>query len=225
MKFSTTAVADSMGWESRVVRSELRGLQFNDRQTSGRAGISSTVLVEFCDTSFHLSAPGDLSSEELDYICDFLHKKVKKHEEKEVEKLHLLHAVLKSCASQCHHETAGEQDVTLSQTKLKALIQQYFNEGLDCETVSQLGIPVLEVANEISLELANQISRDIHSLVSIHSDHSFNGRAVARIFHGISSPCYPAEVWGRQPRFWRSYLDVDFNLLCRVATVKLLELR
>lgn len=213
-----------MGWESRILRSELQGLQFNDRQTSGRPGTGSTVLVEFSDSSFHLISPGDLSGEELDYVCGFLCDQVRRREEREVEKQCLLHAVLSSVASQTYDTTGIDNGSVVSQ-KLKSLINQYFTDGLDCEALSLQRVPISRAATEIGPELANQISRDVHSLVAIHSDRSFNGRAIARIFQGIPSPCFPAEVWGKQQRFWRRYLDVDFNLLCRMATNKLLELR
>ena len=98
MAFSVIEVANSMGWESHIVRSELNGLQYNDRGTSDSTlnGARSTVLVEFSGLAFHVRAPGDFMPEERDHICEFLTKKVKSQEEREVEKLHLLHAVLQS---------------------------------------------------------------------------------------------------------------------------------
>ncbi len=225
LSFSTVGVANSMGWESKIVRSELRGLQSNDRQTSGRPGISSTVLVEFNDNSFHLASPGDLTSEELDYVCGFLRDWIKKQEERETKKLHLLHTVLRSFACRSYDRSEREETSPYIQNRFKSLIDQYFTEGLDGEALSLLGVPVSKVATEISPELTIQISRDAHSLISIHSDQSFSGRAIARIFQGIPSPCFPAEIWGRQHRFWRRYLDVDFNLLCKICTRKLLDLR
>ena len=224
MKFSVVGVADSMGWESKIVRSELHGLQYNDRQTGGKSGAASTVLVEFTDPAFRLCTPGDLSANELDYVCNFLYQRVKKQEESEVEKLHLLHAVLRSIASESFYN-CFQEDLGPTQAKLKSIVQQYFGEGLSSECIIELGIPVLKTNTEISPDLTEQICRDIYSFVSIHSEHTFTGRAVARVFHGISSPCFPAEVWGRQRRFWRRHLDVDFNILCRIATQKLLELR
>ena len=38
-----------------------------------------------------------------------------------------------------------------------------------------------------------------------HSENSWSGRAVARIFHGIQSPNFPAKQWGRVFRFWRKH--------------------
>jgi ATP-dependent DNA helicase Q4 len=237
-------VADSMGWESHIVRSELNGLQYNDRGTSGSSlnGARSTVLVEFSGLAFHVRAPGDFMPEERDHICEFLAKKVKGQEEREVEKLHLLHAVLQSISQNCHFncerndiesESRMEEDSVPAtgarqpQSTLQNMIHRYFSsEGLDRTFLaSSLEIPVLPVLREITPEQEQAVRSDIHSLAVTHGDLQFTGRTVARIFHGIASPLFPAEVWGRQHRFWRKHLSVDFNTLCQIATVKLLELR
>ena len=225
VSFSVVGLSDTMGWESHIVRSELRDLQYNDRQTSSKSGINSTVLVEFSNLAFHLRSPGDLTTEERDLVCDFLCKKVKKQEESEVRKLHLLHAVLQSVSCNNFYKCFCKGDTNQNQVRLKALIHQYFKEELECEHTLQLQVPVVKTEADLSLDLINRICQDIYALVTIHTDQKFTGRAIARIFHGIASPCFPAEVWGRQPRFWRKHLDVDFNLLCQIATKKLVELR
>ena len=50
------------------------------------------------------------------------------------------------------------------------------------------------------------------------------GRVVARILHGISSPCFPARGWARYP-LWRRYMHVDFGVLRTIATEELLRLK
>ena len=229
-----------MGWESHIVRSELNDLQYNDRGTGGQRsnGARSTVLIEFSGLAFHIRSPGDFTPEERDQVCEFLSKKVKSQEEREVEKLHLLHAVLHSISQSSHFDcdrdsdTEGDMHVAMEdktdmeQSSLRKMIQRYFSsEGLDVQFLAMLGIPVLPVFQEITPEQEQQIRSDVHSLTTIHSDHQFTGRTIARIFHGIASPLYPAEVWGRQHRFWRRHVCTNFNLLCQIATKKLLELR
>ena len=237
MIFSVIEVANSMGWESHIVRSELSSLQYNDRGTGGQGstnGARSTVLVEFSDLAFHVRSPGDLSPDERDHVCEFLSKKVKGQEEREVEKLHLLHAVLQSISQRSYFEcerivdsdAIAEIDSQRDGSTLRKMICRYFSsEGLDTTFLAKQDIPVLPVLQEITPKQEQRVRSDIHSLVGIHSDQQFTGRTVARIFHGIASPLFPAEVWGRQHRFWRRHLEVDFNLLCQLATKKLLELR
>lgn len=206
-----------MGWESHILRSELRDLQFNDRQTSSK-GSGSSVLVEFSDPSFHLLSPGDFSPEESDCMCDYLRKRVKTQETLEVDKLHLLYSVLRSVACDNIYKHFSDEKNDTTQTRLMVLINDYFEDRLDCTTAAERGISVLKLPSEISAELEAEISRDVHSLMSIHSERNFSGRTIARIFHGISSPCFPAEVWAKQRQFWRRHLNVDFNVLCQVAT-------
>ena len=42
-------------------------------------------------------------------------------------------------------------------------------------------------------------------------------RAVARIFHGLSSPQYPAYIWGRNP-YWAKHKAADFQTVLEMAT-------
>eukprot|EP00731_Ephydatia_muelleri_P027095 Em0018g1195a len=201
---------DSMGWQSSIVRSELRGLQNNDRGTSGKPNLASSVMVEFTDLSYHLRCPGDLTNTQLDGLCDQLHLRMREHQEEELHNLHLLHGVLRS-------SVRGQQ--------LKHLIQLYFEDCLDDITLTSLGVHISKPSHSIGADLRTQISRDVRNLVGVHSDRDFTGRAIARIFSGISSPCYPAEVWGRKSNAWRKYISVDFEQLCQLATQELLAMR
>lgn len=39
----------------------------------------------------------------------------------------------------------------------------------------------------------------------------------------VGSPCYPAQVYGQDRRFWRKYLNLSFHALVRLATEELLR--
>ncbi|CAI8032574.1 ATP-dependent DNA helicase Q4 [Geodia barretti] len=230
ISFSCIEVASSMGWESHILRSELRDLQFNDRGTGSSSSSSknnsgSSILVEFSDPSFHLVSPGDLSPEQLDYVCDHLQSRVKAQETLQVDKLHLLYSVLRSVAFRDIYEYFADDETTSSaQGRLMGLVNDYFEDILDCATAPERGISVLKLPSEVPAELEAEISRDVYSLMSIHSERNFSGRTIARIFHGIASPCFPAQVWAKQQRFWRRHLSVDFNTLCRIATKVTLQI-
>ncbi|KAG7273570.1 hypothetical protein CRUP_019816, partial [Coryphaenoides rupestris] len=71
----------------------------------------------------------------------------------------------------------------------------------------------------------DQIRADIRSFLSNRSDEKFSGRAVARILHGIGSPCYPAQTYGRDRRYWRKYIKFDFNQLIRLATQEIIRFK
>jgi len=68
-----------------------------------------------------------------------------------------------------------------------------------------------------------EVKSDTISLVLENKQEKFNGRAVAKIFQGISSPRFGAEVWYRS-KYWRKYVDMDFNVLCQIASSTLIDL-
>jgi len=69
-----------------------------------------------------------------------------------------------------------------------------------------------------------QIAADVRNLIIRYKDTKFTGRAVARIFHGIQSPNYPALIWSKC-RFWRVHIAANFNVICKIATREILALR
>lgn len=58
--------------------------------TSYLAGVpqGTGVLVEFRETAFRLHSPGDLTAQERDQICDFLHSRVQAREREALANLH-----------------------------------------------------------------------------------------------------------------------------------------
>ena len=206
-----------MGQELSLVRSELLGLQVNDRGTSSSSssGGRSSVLVELSGLAFHLVAPGNLTCQDREEVMDFLHRKVREHEDLALEKLRLLHSVLA-------HTSKKTQDECLLHNSAGSLtddMERYFSSNsLTTSDLAQRGVLVLAGTGSISPEEAELVGRDARLLTSRFSEHEFSGRSLARIFQGISSPAFPAMVWGRQSNFWRKYLHLDFPALCQVAT-------
>lgn len=70
----------------------------------------------------------------------------------------------------------------------------------------------------------SEIASDIRQVVSMYPDNNFSGRALARLFHGISSPCYPAVIWGRC-KYWRAHMDVNFKRLVALGNTELVKMR
>ncbi|KAG8134056.1 hypothetical protein E2320_011793 [Naja naja] len=104
-------------------------------------------------------------------------------------------------------------------SQLKSLLVAYFEKQTVLDETSmgaERGADHLQDAQFQQWEL--QIQGDIRHFLSIRQDEKFSGRAVARIFHGIGSPCYPAQIYGRDRRFWRKYLHFDFHKIMRLAT-------
>ncbi|XP_062987302.1 ATP-dependent DNA helicase Q4 [Elgaria multicarinata webbii] len=217
--FDVIELADSMGWEVLPVKRALRQLQWNAQlQTGSRGSRKSGILVEFSELSFHLRSYGDLTDEEWDSVCDFLHQRVVGRERAALRQLQVCFQAFQSaafptCALCCDH--VDEQ----KSAQLKSLLMDYFEK----ETVLDEE-PGAEDLQDIKLrDWEEQIRADIRNFLSIRQDEKFSGRAVARIFHGIGSPRYPAQVYGRDRRFWRKYIHFDFNKVMRLATEEIIR--
>ena len=216
------------------------GQQGGARGWCSRTG--TTVVVEMGGAAFHLVSPGDLTPDEREGVIRGLSDKVSEQEARDVEKLQLLHTVLESVATEMHSTTpppqeAGGADVNshtpsaASEARLREVIARYFSvQGLRVDDLEELGITSTTTTTACSMrrvspEEEELIGRDVASLVTRFSEQDFTGRAVARIFHGIASPRFPALVWAGQRAFWRKHLHVEFNALVRIATANILQLR
>lgn len=74
---------------------------------------------------------------------------------------------------------------------------------------------------DLETDRLEELRHSIRRLIDSNRDITFTSRSIAKIFQGISSPCFPADVWYRNRDFWRRYLDVDFHTICRVAAEEL----
>ena len=166
--------------------------------------INSTILVSFTMTSFFIKVLTELSDEDKDRLCDELHKAVQEKENRDLRKLQILYASLK--------EEAGNEP---SSVALKSKISSYFSGAFNNDLHKSL-----PPENHLTEQQCLQLKKDIKSIIIQHDDETFTSRAIARIFHGISSPKYPAYLWGtgRNAYYWRRYLDVDFNFILQSAT-------
>uniref|UniRef100_A0A8B9MAA9 DNA 3'-5' helicase n=1 Tax=Accipiter nisus TaxID=211598 RepID=A0A8B9MAA9_9AVES len=198
LEFDVVSLSDSMGWEVPLVKRALRQLQWDPRLREGKSG----VMVEFGELSFHLRAYGDLTDQELDSVCDFLHQRVVAREKMALGQLCACFQAFQSVAFQTWDETGDGFGVRMRRDVTPA------------------------VSFPLQLrDWESQIRADIRRFLSIRQDEKFSGRAIARIFHGIGSPCFPAQVYGHDRRFWRKYLTFDFHQLARLATEEILASR
>ncbi|XP_067111566.1 ATP-dependent DNA helicase Q4 [Osmerus mordax] len=214
VEFDVVEVADTMGWQLPLVKRGIRQLQWSG---SGRGG----VLVEFSKLSFHFRSYGDLLPEEMDGVCNFLHGRVLAQEKTQLYQLSACFNAFRSVAfrsvSCCEPEQGSSQ-------QLKALLGEYFNRRREMDLTLQAA-GELETSKHKLQDWEEQIRADIRSFLANRSDEKFSGRAVARILHGIGSPCYPAQVYGRDRRYWRKYIQFDFNELIRMATQEIIRFK
>lgn len=68
------------------------------------------------------------------------------------------------------------------------------------------------------------LETELSNFILLHLPQFHSGRAVARVFHGISSPRYPFSDWCNQ-KCWGSYRDVPFELLSSLCQNVLIKAR
>lgn len=127
---------------------------------------------------------------------------------------------LRSVAATSYRISAKADYNNEGSENLKKIIRNYFqsNEKIVKEFVDD---------DQSSNEHANsdgQIISDIRSMFSMYRENEFTGRALARIFHGIGSPVYPARDWGRC-KYWRAHIMTDFNHILKLANMEILKAR
>ncbi|KAL0961923.1 hypothetical protein UPYG_G00333410 [Umbra pygmaea] len=221
LEFDVVEVADTMGWQLALVKRGLRQLQ----QATNRG-----VLVEFSNLSFYFRSYGDLTPDEMDRVCQFLHGRVVAQEKTQLYQLKTCFKAFRSVAYKSCSVCTDELDESRS-LRLKGLLGDYFDKRRDLDFSKNVH-EVTESKDEEEvlmkrklMDWEDQIRADIQSFLGNRSDERFSGRAVARIFHGIGSPCYPAKTFGRDRRYWRKYIQFDFNEIIRLATQEIIRFK
>ncbi|KAL7732301.1 hypothetical protein ACLKA6_018527 [Drosophila palustris] len=212
IEFSVIDIAAGIGWNSGVVKYQLKNLEW--MQVNGFPK-RSPITVSFFDLGFRIKAPGDFSEAEIDNALDTLYSRSVKQERTQLIQLqyvaHGLSAVAyNSCVPCCSVDFPQDRC-----TQLKGIVRNYFRN--DYPKDLQLEIEPSDVPDE-------HICADVHALINMYPDNTFTGRNIARIFHGISSPNYPAVMWGRC-HYWRAHTKVDFNRILKLANTEIVKRR
>lgn len=66
------------------------------------------------------------------------------------------------------------------------------------------------------------IINDVRTMIYRYPENNFTGRSLARIFHGVSSPVFPAVIWGRC-KYWRGHIKTDFNRIVALANAEIIR--
>nr|XP_012153028.1 PREDICTED: ATP-dependent DNA helicase Q4 [Megachile rotundata] len=213
IEFPVVDVASAIGWDSGVVKSHLKNLEW---KTVNGTSKRSSISVRYDTLGLRVKAPGDLTDEELDEALEALVDRARSQETAALRQLETISVTLHKFSMPSIAKCLELNDeVTNKSDELKAIIRDYF-EGkvlVDIDAIQQV-----KVENEA------QIACDVRNLIVSYRDNNFTGRAVARIFHGIQSPNYPAYAWNKC-RFWRAHLSCNFSTLCQIATKEILALR
>ena len=221
IEFDFVRVADTMCWDILTVLRELKALQWNmafaldsKLNTTGKSGI----IVETDNLSFHFTTASNVDDDSKDEICDFLHGTIMDQEETRLLQLDALYCVLKELSCKTYDRIPTDRRID---AKAREHIGQFFLCQEEQHKPFLKGLITSDLEIDTSSRRWNIIAGDIRNLVNSYPEIDFNGRSVARIFQGIESPRFPAIVYGRDRRFWRQYLDVDFNGLRKFAVREL----
>ncbi|KAJ8891004.1 hypothetical protein PR048_010513 [Dryococelus australis] len=210
IEFPVIDIAEAIGWYSGFVKARLKNIEWQKVNEKWRR---TGVVVEFSCLGFRVFAPGDLSPHELDEVLDVLHARVNEQEMAALAQLEAVFSALTKVSCPSYKDCAEECNTDCSE-QLKEVIRNYFQkEQATCN------LPL-----EMNLSNEDQVAADVRAIVCGYRETNFTGRSIARIFHGIASPCYPAHIWGRC-RFWRAHLGESFKELHRVATHQILRLK
>ncbi|EFN84636.1 ATP-dependent DNA helicase Q4 [Harpegnathos saltator] len=215
IEFPVIDVASAIGWDSGVVKSHLKDLEW----AAGADGKMkrSAISVHYDKLGLRVKAPGDLSDVELDEALDALIARTRSQESSCLRQLEIISSALSRISvSSIKYCLVLDEDVAKKSEELKDTIRKYFQSDSPLDNV--------DISFQDKVPNEHQIAADVRSLVLCYRDTKFTGRAVARIFHGIQSPNYPAMIWGRC-RFWRAHLAANFNGICRIAAKEILALR
>ncbi|XP_029668256.1 ATP-dependent DNA helicase Q4 [Formica exsecta] len=215
IEFSVIDIASTIGWDSGVVKSHLKTLEW----TTGADGKTkrSAISVQYDKLGLRVKAPGDLTDTELDEALDALIDRTRSQESSCLQQLELISLAFDKISVPTIKDCLIlDDDVMKRAEELKNIIREYF----------QSDSPLNNVDTDFQDKVANEehIAADVRNLIIRYRDTKFTGRAVARIFHGIQSPNYPALIWSKCS-FWRVHIAADFNVICKIATREILALR
>uniref|UniRef100_A0A1A9X0I5 ATP-dependent DNA helicase Q4 n=1 Tax=Glossina brevipalpis TaxID=37001 RepID=A0A1A9X0I5_9MUSC len=205
IEFSVIDIAAAIGWNSGVVKYQLKNLEWIQVNGLPRR---SPLTVSFNDLGFRLMAPGNFTTEEIDDALDTLYSRAVRQEKTQLIQLQYVCQGLSSVAYQTFKPCSIENFSDDRCEQLKGIIRNYFKNDYPKDLKLEI-----EDSNGISDE---DIMNDVNALLIMYPENNFSGRNIARIFHGISSPNYPAVMWYRC-KYWRAHSKTDFNRIVQLA--------
>ena len=225
ISFDLVEIADMMCWDILSVIREVKSLQWNmafaldaPLNSSGKSGI----IVETDMLSFHFTTAPGIGDSDREEICEYICDTVANQEEIRLLQIDALFSVLKELSCQQHWQIPFNRRID---HKAREQVSNFFL----CDETQQTGYLRSICSSDTRIDTLlwrwDNIACDIRTLLVSYPDEEFSARAIARILQGIESPRYAAITYGRDRRFWRKYLDVDFNELRRFAVREVIKFK
>lgn len=213
IEFNVIEVASAIGWDSGVVKYQLKNLEWIAVNGMPKR---SPISVQFKDLGFRIRSRGDLTDDELDATLNDLFSRVVLQEKSQLMQLNNVFNGLSNCAYRTFVEAQADQFNSRKSDQLKGLIRTYFQSTENADN------QVDEFTDDDAP--VDQIVRDVKSMIALYPENNFTGRNIARIFHGVPSPVYPAQIWSRC-KLWRGHVKTDFNLIVKLANSTIVKMR
>lgn len=231
LTFDVIKIATMLGKPSEEVVRMLKKTEWelNDKTGSYKR---SQVKVGFGGNSFHLNAVGDVTSEELEEINNYLFDYSRLYERVERERVaRVFYTMKQHCIEldKMRNKTVRLQ----TSSRLKADLNAYFDlsvaklpseesENTAAKETKTGDGSEQDTSDKLTAIKEQVIRKSARAFVSAHGKN-YTPRNIARIFQGISTPNYPAEHWGPNRKWWRIHLDVDFLQLTSIIQEELLR--
>ncbi|KAH8305279.1 hypothetical protein KR018_010320 [Drosophila ironensis] len=212
IEFSVTDIAAGIGWNSGVVKYQLKDLEWVKVNGFPKR---SPITVSFYDLGFRIKVPGDFTETEIDSALDTLYTRSVKQERTQLIQLQYVASGLAAVAYSACGQCCSANFPLDRCEQLKAIVRNYFLN--DYPQDLQLEVEPSSVPDE-------HVVDDVHALINMYPDNTFSGRNIARIFHGIPSPNFPAVIWGRC-KYWRAHVKVEFNRILQLANAAIIKRR
>ncbi|KAH7644667.1 atp-dependent dna helicase q4-like protein [Dermatophagoides farinae] len=216
-RFSIADVARLMGKDVWYIRKHLKKLQRKYRRELG---------IRFSDYSFHFEAAGIFSQIQLNRIIDCVYERMMKFERQELTKLRFTYQKFYQFRLIGSDRKDDEKFLAKYNGLRDFLNDIYFGSRFTAEDIensllslsqnkNNYGLPrMLDMTDEDYAAITYKITEFIRQYFDQGVDSE---RKICRILTGISSPQYPAHIWGRVRQFWRSLVNVDFELLMNIT--------
>lgn len=214
IEFNVIEVASAIGWDSGVVKYQLKQLEWT---TANGMPKRSPISVSFKDLGFRIRSRGDLTDDELDATLNDLYSRVVLQEKSQLVQLNNVFNGLSSVAYQTFVEAQQDQCKSKRSDQMKSLIRTYIQRTDNADPTQ-----IDEFTDDDAP--VDQIVRDVRTMIALYPENNFTGRNIARIFHGVPSPVYPAQIWSRC-KLWRGHVKTDFNLIVKLANSTIVKMR
>merc|ERR1712223_2066062 len=168
-------------------------------------GKKSGILVEFSELSLHFEMRKDPSEADLEEIQNYLYKRSVAREIAELENLKGLFNAFRKVSFLAGNMPSEKEDTENFEEQPETKVEVRVNE-------------LTSKSDKLKIFLKEYFDNTTSAVESALSN-------LENKDNGSLSPNFPAKQWGRVRRYWRAHLDIDFPVICKIATQEVVRLR